>query len=494
MHPLEREKSFGDYMQREAANRLSAKLTRSVAAAVGQPDLPPMVTSQLASLPAIIREFLEGFRPWIETVLEVGFGEAVMFEFGFSMARIAAPHVVENLFLSRSGDTPEAELQNLLESAELPPDFLPSILVSPRRKPGTSLKRRKMLWSGEWRDCPVALRLRGLAGPIVVARFPYSQGPHDCHWGEVVLAAKSNAAALLKLIESLTQKQKRPRLHTIGAGFQGVPHSSWDDLVLDPSIIQLVKNDFESFFEREEWFRRNRLPFRRGYLLYGPPGNGKTSVIRAMLSSKTLHGCTINLFASETDDADLAKLFSYAADNAPSLIVLEDLDRAFPRGGGVRSNVSLQALLNCLDGVTTHYGVIVAATANEPTVLDPAILRRPGRFDRVVEFPNPNQACRVEYFLHLQRDFPASDLERLAAHSAGLSFAQLREAYILAGQRAFEQDREIVAADLEVALRVLRGSMTAVSEHSHKVGFNIHSGPGAAPTLLNQTDNAAEGE
>jgi ATP-dependent 26S proteasome regulatory subunit len=274
----------------------------------------------------------------------------------------------------------------------------------------------------------------------------------------------------------------------MNAGYKGVPRSSWSDLVLDPSIIQLVKNDFESFFEREEWFRRNRLPFRRGYLLYGPPGNGKTSVIRAMLSNQKLSGCTLNLFTAETDDSDLTKLFDYASDCAPSLIVLEDLDRAFPRSGGVRTNVSLQALLNSLDGIATHYGVIVVATANEPTVLDPAILRRPGRFDRVVEFPNPNDPCRAQYLRRLQGDIPPSAVQRLVADSAGLSFAQLREAYILAGQRAFEQNREIVAEDLQVALRVLRSSMSAVSDHSHKLGFNVHSGKEGIRTLLNQSD------
>jgi len=485
---------IGFFMRREAAEYHSQQVTQSTTAAVGQRDSAQMVTSQLASRPAIIRGFLEGFRSWIESVLQVGFADAIMFEFTFSVARIAAPHLVERLCLSRSEETPDAELQGLLEKVELPPDFLPSIAASPHRKPGICLKERKVMWSGEWRDCPVALRLKGLDGPIVVARFPYAQGPHDCHWGEVVLTAKTNANSLLKLVESVTQPTRRPRLHTINAGFQGVPQSSWSDLVLDPTIVQLVKNDFESFFEREQWFRRNRLPFRRGYLLYGAPGNGKTSVIRAMLSAKTLNGCTINLFAADTDDGDLTKLFDYAADNAPSLIVLEDLDRAFPRAGGVRTNVSLQALLNCLDGIATHYGVIVVATANEPTVLDPAILRRPGRFDRVVEFPNPNEACRAQYFQRLQANIQPGEVPRLIDESCGLSFAQLREAYILAGQRAFEKNQEIAAEDLQVALQVLRGSMSAVSDRPHKLGFNVHSRTGAARSLLNQTDNVAEGE
>jgi len=477
-------------MRPDAAEYHSQQLTNSTVAVIAQRHGMPMVTSQLASRPTIMRDFLEGFRPWIQNVLQVELSQAVMLEFGFGMAHIAAPHLVNGLLLGRSEDSPQAELQKHLEGVEFPPDFVPAIAVSTYRQPGLSLKKRRVQWAGEWRDCPVALRFRGLAAPVVVARFPYSQGPHDSHWGEIVLTPKTNATALLKLIETVTQETRKPHLHTINVGFQAVPHSSWGDLVLDPSIVQLVKNDFQSFFEREEWFRRSRLPFRRGYLLYGPPGNGKTSVIRAMLSNKTLSGWTLNLFACDTDDGDLTKLFEHAADCAPAMIVLEDLDRAFPRTGGVRTNVSLQALLNCLDGLATHYGVIVVATANEPTVLDPAILRRPGRFDRVVEFPNPNEACRAQYFVRLQGDIPPSDVQQLVDESCDLSFAQLREGYILAGQRAFPQNREIVSEDLLFALRVLRGSMAAVSDHSQKLGFNVHSGKGAARTLLNQSDES----
>jgi ATPase family protein associated with various cellular activities (AAA) len=484
------QKEFMSFMRPDAAEYYAHQLTKSTAAVIGERNGTPMVTSHLASRQAIMRDFLEKFRPWIEGVLRVGFAETIIFEFGFGMAHIAAPYLVEGLLLGRSEESPQAELQKHLESVEFPPDFVPAVGVSPYRKLGVSLKKRRAEWSGEWRDCPVALHFRGLGAPVVVVRFPFSQGPHDCHWGEIVLTPKVNAAALLNLVETATQKNKRPRLHTINVGFQGVPHSSWSDLVLDPSIVQLVKNDFESFFDREEWFRRNRLPFRRGYLLYGPPGNGKTSVIRAMLSNKKLNGCTLNLFACDTDDSDLTKLFDYAADFAPSLIVLEDIDRAFPRSGAVRTNVSLQALLNCLDGVRTHYGVIVVATANEPTVLDPAILRRPGRFDRVVEFPNPNAACREQYFRFLQEAIPPSDVQSLVAESCDLSFAQLRESYILAGQRAFEQNREIVTEDLQVALRVLRGCMSAVSDHSQKLGFNVNSGKGAVRTLLNQSEES----
>jgi mitochondrial chaperone BCS1 len=157
------------------------------------------------------------------------------------------------------------------------------------------------------------------------------------------------------------------RLQVQGVATQEIERCEWNQLVLDQRAISLLKDDFESFFERESWFREKRLPFRRGYLLHGPPGNGKTTAIRAIMSSRGLSAYTMWLFDRRRDDGDLDALFEKALRHRPALMLLEDLDRAFPETGGTRSNVSIQQLLNCLDGDATGEGLIVVATANEPT-------------------------------------------------------------------------------------------------------------------------------
>jgi SpoVK/Ycf46/Vps4 family AAA+-type ATPase len=237
--------------------------------------------------------------------------------------------------------------------------------------------------------------------------------------------------------------------------------------------VQLVRKDFESFLQREQWFRNNRLPFRRGYLLHGPPGNGKTSLIRAMLNTSGLTGHAIRLFQEQTDDVHLERMFRCAANTAPSLVVIEDIDRAFPRtpAAGVRCNVSLQQLLNCLDGIDSQDGVVVVATANDPTVLDAAILRRPGRFDRVVALPAPDRELRLRYFRKFNPHLNDEALFRAAEESDGFSFAQLKEAYILAGQRAFERNSPVNENDILEGIDVLRGGLALVSDHKRRVGF-----------------------
>ena len=110
------------------------------------------------------------------------------------------------------------------------------------------------------------------------------------------------------------------------------------------------------------------------------------------MSSRGLSAYTMRLFDRRTDDGDLDGLFEKAFRNRPALVLLEDLDRAFPKTGEMRSGISVQQLLNCLDGVATGEGIIVVATANEPAIRSchsaQARTIRPGR-----SLSNPTQSC-----------------------------------------------------------------------------------------------------
>src|SRR5437870_990752 len=110
----------------------------------------------------------------------------------------------------------------------------------------------------------------------------------------------------------------RPKLssETTGTGPDGATFGSrtcqtrlqarcdWDTVVLDPSVSRMVRRDFELFFEREEWFRRHNLPYRRGYLFYGNPGNGKTAVIRVMAAHPHIQPYALDLSDMEEKSAD----------------------------------------------------------------------------------------------------------------------------------------------------------------------------------------------
>jgi cell division protease FtsH len=159
-----------------------------------------------------------------------------------------------------------------------------------------------------------------------------------------------------------------------------------------------------------------------------------------------------------------------------AFIILEDFDRAFPTEGKRthERTVSFQTLLNCLDGVGSHDGVIVVATANDPTCLDPAILKRPGRFDRVVQFRNPDADLRRQYYKRLSPNLGGEHSEIAIEQTEGFSFAQLRETYILAAQSAFEHGREIRIGDVIEALELQAAGAQDLKTSVAASGFVRH--------------------
>jgi SpoVK/Ycf46/Vps4 family AAA+-type ATPase len=246
---------------------------------------------------------------------------------------------------------------------------------------------------------------------------------------------------------------------------------SWDDVLLDEARQSLVRQDFEHFLERRDWFAARRVPWRRGYLFHGPPGNGKTSAVRAMASHPEVSAFSIDFADKDTSDYDVSRLFEAAADHSPGLILLEDFDRVFTKTKeSEERNCSYSHLLNCLDGLSGREGTIVVATANHPELLDEAILRRPGRFDRVIHFPLPDQALRERYFESLCPNL-RGQLRILAAATERMSFAQLREVWLLASQTTASPMDEASLPDLESALVQVKREQSLASRG--KLGFEI---------------------
>jgi hypothetical protein len=439
--------------------------------------LPQLTAPEFTTRESIIRAFVQRHADWIAHKLGCRIEETVLLEFGFPIVQLASMHVLSGVPLLRFQTTVMQKLKKLTESIELPPTIFPAFRIQSAQSSNGLFKNRKHVLEAHWEDCPALIRFSGLSQPVVLAGIPVTPVEKTGEVCDCVIVKRVVAPEFLQLIRKITARTRESRWCVYGAGPRSIRASGWDDLVLSESVVNLVRKDFESFLNREEWFRDNRLPFRRGYLLHGPPGNGKTSLIRAMLNASGLNGHSIRLFQEQTDDAHLERMFRFAANFAPSLVVIEDIDRAFPRvpSSEVRCKVSLQQLLNCLDGIDSQDGVILVATANDPTVLDSAILRRPGRFDRVVALPAPDSQLRLGYFRKFNPHLNDDALFRAVEDSDGLSFAQLKEAYILAGQRAFERNTNVTGNDLLEGIRALRGGMAPVSDHKPKVGFGESS-------------------
>jgi len=158
-------------------------------------------------------------------------------------------------------------------------------------------------------------------------------------------------------------------------------------VVLARGVAEAVVGDVREFLASEGWYRERGIPYRRGYLLHGPPGCGKTSFIAALAGELEYSICVLNLSDRTMGDDRLAHRLADAPED--SIILLEDIDAAFAsREAGEAGDTAFQGanrltfsgLLNAIDGVTSTEGRIVFMTTNYPERLDPALIR-PGRVD-----------------------------------------------------------------------------------------------------------------
>ncbi|KAI5889530.1 P-loop containing nucleoside triphosphate hydrolase protein [Schizophyllum commune H4-8] len=203
------------------------------------------------------------------------------------------------------------------------------------------------------------------------------------------------------------------------------PKRPLNSIVLEPGIKNLLVDDARDFLESRDWYADRGIPFRRGYLLYGAPGCGKTSMIHSMAGELGLDVYILSLSTAGMDDSKLSELISELPTECIAL--MEDIDAAFTRGIGARgkpdddaedesakpakdkpaennnasisSRVSLSGLLNALDGVGAQEGRILFATTNHYDALDPALCR-PGRMDVHVEFKLASKFQAGELFRH----------------------------------------------------------------------------------------------
>ncbi|CCK68852.1 bifunctional AAA family ATPase chaperone/translocase BCS1 KNAG_0B04170 [Huiozyma naganishii CBS 8797] len=161
-------------------------------------------------------------------------------------------------------------------------------------------------------------------------------------------------------------------------------------VVLDEGIKEQILEDVLDFMKNGKWYSDRGIPYRRGYLLYGPPGSGKTSFIQALAGELDYNICILNLSENNLTDDRLNHLMNNMPER--SILLLEDIDAAFNERSqtgetGFHSSVTFSGLLNALDGVTSSEETITFMTTNHPEKLDRAIMR-PGRIDYKVLIAN----------------------------------------------------------------------------------------------------------
>jgi SpoVK/Ycf46/Vps4 family AAA+-type ATPase len=244
----------------------------------------------------------------------------------------------------------------------------------------------------------------------------------------------------------------------------------WKDVLLPAPLRDEIESTVREFFASAELYRRHRVAHRRGVLLVGPPGNGKTTILRAIRTSTKVPVLIAGLEACTRRDATLRSAFHRAAELAPAVLCFEDLDAL------VSDGPLLSEFLNLLDGLEQLEGVLVVATTNRPERIDPAIARRPSRFDRVFMIKEPDKPLRAAYLAEkLGAQTPSGAIERMAARTDGFSVAFLKELVVQARFAAIRRGSDLVGeADLERGLVVtsehLRRAAAGLEDRG-RVGF-----------------------
>ena len=254
-----------------------------------------------------------------------------------------------------------------------------------------------------------------------------------------------------------------------------VPEVDWDDVGGLDAVKAELREIVEWPVQHPDLFRRARVQPPKGVLLHGPPGTGKTMLVKAAARQAGANFISVkgpellSKYVGESEKA-VREVFRKARQAAPCMVFFDEIDAIAPRRGSsgdghVAERVVAQLLAE-MDGIEDLRGVIVLAATNRADMIDPALLR-PGRFDRLIAINPPDESGRLA-ILHAHgrgRTFGAdADLPAMAGRTEGFSGADLRRLLEDASMAALRDcvDRGAIDGAVEVAARHLEAAFHSI--------------------------------
>jgi transitional endoplasmic reticulum ATPase len=257
----------------------------------------------------------------------------------------------------------------------------------------------------------------------------------------------------------------------------------WEDAGGLDDVKQHLKEAVEWPLKNPEMFTRLGIRPPKGILMYGPPGCGKTLLARAVATESEANFISIKgpeVFSKWVGESEKAirEVFRKARMAAPAVVFLDEIDSLTPRRGmgmsdsGVSERVISQ-LLTEMDGITTLQDIVVIAATNRPDMVDGAVIR-PGRFDRLIYVPEPDEKSRQAIFQLYTKTMPLAtdvDLHQLTMVTKYYSGADIESLCREAAMHSLRRDvntREVTMKDFQDAMKEMGPSITPDMEKWYK--------------------------
>jgi len=203
---------------------------------------------------------------------------------------------------------------------------------------------------------------------------------------------------------------------------------TWDDVILTREIREEIQKNVDNLFANIDIYKQAKLTFKRGIILQGLPGTGKTLIGKMLCQTCNCSFVWVTpKFLTRADD--IAAVCQLVRSISPAILFLEDIDLYGEHRDDSRDRSILGELMNQLDGLIENEFVVVIATTNDVESIEKALQNRPGRFDRIIELPIPNLDCRIRLLELYTKSYIKKNinLKSVAKHIDKFSSAHVKE-------------------------------------------------------------------
>lgn len=275
--------------------------------------------------------------------------------------------------------------------------------------------------------------------------------------------------------------------------FLDVQDRTWDSIVVEESTKLEIKANTVDFLKQGERWKKYGIPMKRGILLSGEPGTGKTIICKALMSNNDGITCITTNGYDLAEDGYITELYELAEDLSPSIVFIEDIDLIGQNRmefGFIRGP-ALLSLLAIMDGVEEQREIVTVATTNCLEMLDKALNERPSRFDRIIKLDRPTLDQRRELVKNLCTKISLNEevKEYIAFKAENCSPAQLQEIVfsLVIQSPALQTELKFEKCDIDRAITKIN------NKNSHRIGF-IGDGNSNGKKSLSETTKLGDKE